>query len=41
MWKFKVALPVIAFNIDMLQEQKTVSIMLLTKICMILLSVEE
>ena len=40
MWECKIAPPVITFNIDMLQAQKTVFITLLTKISMILLSME-
>ena len=37
MWECKIEPPVITFNIDMLQAQKTVFIRLLTKISMILL----
>ena len=39
MWECKIA-PVITFNIDMLQAQKKVFIVLLTKISMILLPME-
>ena len=40
MWECKIAPPVITFNIDMLLTQKTVFIMLSTKISMISLSLE-
>ena len=40
MWECKIAPPVIIFNIEMLQAQKTVFITLLKKISMILLPME-
>ena len=40
MQNYKIAPPVITFNIDMLQAQKTVLITLLTKVSMILFPVE-
>ena len=40
MWECKIASPVITFNIDMIQAQKTVFITLLTKISMVSLPME-